>query len=244
MESYTLYLDEILPNTGAGLNYFCLAGILASEENYTNEIIPAINQIKNNIFDNTTVILHEADIRKAAVGTPYEVMRQEVKRKSYISQINEFFQEQNFHVLGVAIHEDQLKHLYPNLRDKYFIGLQVILENYVNFLERKNAIGNIIIESRNPKQDQQLQIHFHNLKATGTLFYEQYTLQKHLGTISFTLKADNIVGIQIADMIPNPLNRQLSGMKQKIPGLIEEINKKAYDGAIGENKRFGIKLIP
>nr|WP_179861033.1 DUF3800 domain-containing protein [Bacillus cereus] len=242
MESYTLYLDEILPN--AGLKYFCLAGILASEESYTKEIIPAVNQIKNEIFNNTTVILHEADIRKAMVGTPYEVMKQEVKRKAYISHINKLFQEQNFHVLGVAIHEDQLKHLYPNLRDKYFIGLQVILENYVNFLERKNAIGSIIIESRNPKQDQQLQNHFYNLKATGTLFYEQSTLQKHLGTINFTLKADNIIGIQIADMIPNPLNRQLSGMKQKIPGLIEEINKKSYDGSIGENQRFGIKLIP
>lgn len=242
MESYTLYLDEILPN--AGLKYFCLAGILVSEENYTNEVIPAINQIKNDIFGNTTVILHEADIRKATVGTPYEIMKQEAKRKAYISQVNKFFQEQNFHVLGVAIHEDQLKHLYPNVRDKYFIGLQVILENYINFLERKNAIGNIVIESRHPKQDQQLQIHFYNLKATGTLFYEQCTLQKHLGTISFPLKADNIIGIQIADMIPNPLNRQLSEMKQKIPGLIDEINKKAYDGSIGKDKRFGIKLIP
>ncbi|HDR7327125.1 TPA: DUF3800 domain-containing protein, partial [Bacillus toyonensis] len=177
-------------------------------------------------------------------NTPYEVMKKKENRVAYISKINELFQNQNFHVLGVAIHEQDLERLYPNLRDKYFISLQVILENYVNFLERNDGIGNIVIESRNPKQNQQLQNHFYNLKATGTLFYEQSVLQKHLGTISFPLKAENITGLQIADMIPNPLNRDLSGMEQKIPGLIKNIKQKVYDGLIGEHNRFGIKIIP
>lgn len=112
------------------------------------------------------------------------------------------------------------------MRDKYFISLHLILENFVNFLQRNDGKGNIIIESRNPTQDEQL--------------------QKHLGTVSFPVKQENIIGLQIADLIPNPLNRDLSEMPQKQDGLLELIKQKAYHGddTIQQEKRFGIKVIP
>lgn len=243
MDSYSLYLDEILPN--GPFKYFCLAGVVIKEDNYVEKVIPSINKIKNEVFGDTTVILHEQEIRKPERGTVFEIFKDEEVRNKYWNSVVDFFATENFNVFSVSIHQDELERIYPGMRDKYFISLQVILENFVHFLLRVNGKGNIMVESRNPSQNEQLQFHFHNLKANGTLFYEQRILQSHLGTISFPLKADNIIGLQIADMIPNPLNRELSEMKQKVPEpIIEAIKQKSYDGGIDQQQRFGIKIIP
>lgn len=242
MNLYHLYLDEILPSEH--FDYFCLAGIAVKENEYTNEMIPSINQLKEDIFGRTTVILHDYDLKRPKRNTEFEVMLDRSIAKQFWKRMQDLFRLGDFHTFSVCIHKQELKRMYPGMRDKYFISLQVILENYVNFLQRYNGKGNIIIESRNPKQDEQLQQHFHSLVATGTLFYESILLQKHLGTISFPLKAENIIGLQMADLIPNPLNRSLSHMKQKEDGLLELINQKAYNGGSDYANRFGHKIIP
>ncbi|MFD2446695.1 DUF3800 domain-containing protein [Bacillus sp. CGMCC 1.16607] len=242
MKSYILFLDEILPI--GNLQYFCLAGFAVEQDLYANKIIPEVNKLKQDLFGNTTVILHEAEICRPEKGTPYEIFRQAENRNYYWEKIKEIFQNHDVHILSASIHGQDLKLLYPTMRDKYFIGLQIILENYVNFLERHNGIGNVTIESRNQNQNEQLQGHFYNLQATGTLFYEPKLLQKHLGTISFPLKEENNIGLQLADMVPNSLNRDLSQAKQRTKGLINVIHSKAYDGLIKEKSRFGIKVIP
>jgi Protein of unknown function (DUF3800) len=242
MEPYTLFLDETLPI--GNLKYFCLAGFIVKEDVYKKEIIPEVNNLKQKFFNSTAVILHEVEIRKAAKGTPFEIFQDDQKRNEFWDNIKEIFKKYNIYILSASIHEKRLKNLYPTMRDKYSICLQVILENYVNFLERHDGVGNVVIESRNQTQNEQLQGHFHGLKVTGTLFYEPLELQKRLGTISFPLKEDNNVGLQLADMIPNPLNRHLSKAKQKIPGLMDIIHSKAYDGLINDKQRFGIKVIP
>lgn len=242
MKSYILFLDEILPI--GNLQYFCLAGFAVEQDLYANKIIPEVNKLKQDLFGNTTVILHEAEICRPEKGTPYEIFRKAENRNYYWEKIKEIFQSHDVHILSASIHGQDLKKLYPTMRDKYFIGLQIILENYVNFLERHNGIGNVTIESRNQNQNEQLQGHFYNLQATGTLFYEPRLLQKHLGTISFPLKEENNIGLQLADMVPNSLNRYLSQAKQRTKGLIDVIHGKAYDGLIKEKNRFGIKVIP
>lgn len=242
MDSHLLFLDEILPNHP--FQYFCLVGFSVRQDVYTSEIIPSVNKLKKEIFGSTDVILHEADIQRAQKDTPYAVFKDASTRKYYWDAIKDIFTTYNVNVFSASIHEQDLKKLYPNMRDKYFICLQIILENYVHFLEKHNGLGKITIESRNPVADQQLRTHYHVLQANGTLFYEDSVLQKHLSGIEFSLKEDNIVGLQLADTLPNSLNRKLSNMKQKTFGLIDVLNDKAYDGLLEQKDRFGIKIIP
>ena len=240
-KNYQLYLDEILPN--GPLEYFCLAGIAIEDTEYVNSLVPDIKRIKNEYFGNENIVLHDFDMKAKVSG--FRRLNNAAHRKGFWGEIQGQFQKHDFTVFSVCIHEKDLKALYPNMRDKYFISLQVIIENYVHFLHSKGATGNMFIESRTPKQDSQLQNHFHTLKATGTLFYENNALQDYLGTISFPSKGDNIIGLQIADLIPNPLNRELSSMKQKEDGLIDIIRSKAYQTShVTHSNRFGIKIIP
>lgn len=239
---YTLYLDEILPLDK--LKYFCLAGVIIEDGYYNAEIIPAIEQIKMNTFQTTSVILHEADIRRPTPGTPYMMVKSKSAREQYYSEINKFFDEKEFTIIGAALNTANALSIYPNHRDRYFVCLQIILENFAHFLMKNNGVGKIKIESRNRRQDDQLKRHFNSLvNSTGTLFYQPILLKKYIDSIDFPSKLSNEIGLQIADMIPNPLNRHLSEMKQVIPGLIDKIQAKTYDGTVQKVERFGMKIL-
>lgn len=248
MEKYSLYLDEIQP--GGHFDHFSLAGIAIKNRDYEHKIIPVVNKIKSDFFNgDTTIILHEKEIQSKKSGTPFEIFQQPEIRQKFWDEAKGVFSNHELFVFAVCIHEKESQHLYETHRDKYFISLQVILENYVHFLDKVNGKGDIFIESSDPnpyQKDEQLQYHYHHLKAHGTLFYDRRTIQRHLGTISFPLKADNIIGLQLADLIPNSLVRQLCSnpKKQRTYGLIDVIMSKAYDGFKDRSNRFGIKIIP
>ncbi len=57
------------------------------------------------------------------------------------------------------------------------------------------------------------------------------------------MKADNNVGIQIADFIPNPIARDLDGKPQRDLNILKEIKNASYDGNLSLINRFGIKKV-
>jgi len=248
VSNYTLYLDEINPNFQ--YKYFCLAGVAMSDQYFAGVVDPEIKRIKQNIFGDITVNLHIKDIRDAEKETPYQVLGKELSptRVQFWHDINRLFTTAKGHmyVFGVAVHGRNFPRFYPDTgRDRYFVALQVIMENYVHFLNNVNGFGNILIEQRESTQNDALQQHFYTLKALGTLFYDPLTIQKRLGSIKFSSKADNNSAIQIADMVTGTINRNYSTMgDKKVHNFMGSITENRYDGNIGKPERFGIKVIP
>lgn len=243
MKTYYLFLDEVTPNTN--FNYFSLAGFIIESSNYQNKIIPLVNNIKNTIFGTDDIILHEIDIRKEE--EPFTVMKNEQQRKQFWKMMSDLFVEPDLiTTIGVAIDCTEYKRIYntPYSSKEYNVALQVLMENFTHFLEKNNGKGSVFIESRNPTEDKRLQNHYHILLANGSLFFDKDVLQKRLGPISFPIKADNNIGLQIADFIPNPLARECGKRRQKNPNLFSEIKSKLYDGEVGLPNRFGLKVIP
>lgn len=244
MSNYFLFLDESKPNHI--YKHFCLGGCIIKQEDYYNHIIPNIEVIKQNVFGNTSVILHEVDIRNAQNGQ-YRILKNKKKREEFWNLMNLFFKNNQFiSTVCVSINTHEYGRIYnsPYRNDEYLIALQVVLENFVHFLEIKNGTGSIYVESRNPTDDTKLGNHYHLIKANGTLFFDKNVFQRRLNTISFPLKTDNNVGLQIADFIPNPITRFCSGMNQRNYSLYDVITAKFYDGGVGLTDRFGLKQIP
>ncbi|MGY3663261.1 MAG: hypothetical protein ACXAHE_05235 [Roseburia sp. 1XD42-69] len=77
----------------------------------------------------------------------------------------------------------------------------------------------------------------------GTLFLGSKLMQKHLRCISFPLKLDNNIGLQLADFIPNPVARDFQGMAQRDLNIFTDIKNKAYNGNIDRDDRFGLKKV-
>lgn len=246
MEQYSLFLDEIY--SGGHFDYFCLAGIIVKTEDYKRNVIPELENVKRKFFKgDTSVVLHAKKIQDRKSDTPFSVFQDRDVTKEFWEDSKKLLSKHDIRGLAVAVNEEELKKMYPGVRNIYFSALQVIVENFVHFLESVDGVGTITVESTNPAPeqfDEQLSQHFHHIKANGTLFYDRRIIQRRLGAISFPLKEDNIIGLQLADLIPNTLNRKLCGYKLKTYGLIDVFEKIAYDGFCDKKDRFGIKVIP
>ncbi len=168
MNEYYLFLDESKPNTN--FKNFTLAGYAISKEEYENRLKPELLSIKKECFGNEQIILHEIDIRKAKgefVGRTRE------QYKLFFQKIKELFKKVELHVLAVSINIDDFEQLYGNEETNqiYYISLQLLMENYNHFLISNNACGSVYLESTDSGSNTTLQNLFHQLKATGTLFY-------------------------------------------------------------------------
>lgn len=141
---------------------------------------------------------------------------------------------------------DEYKKIYNDmdLNDEYYIVLQIALENYVHFLRSNNAKGQVYIEGINITDDARLRNTYHKIIANGTLYYNQNAFQDRLLNINFLIKADNNIGLQLADFVPGTLNRKCNSLKPKEPTILPLIESSLYDGGHGLEKRFGFKILP
>ena len=57
------------------------------------------------------------------------------------------------------------------------------------------------------------------------------------------IKADNIIGLQVADFIPNVMARHALQKKQKNFSILDGIVERLYDGGVELKERFGNKII-
>lgn len=93
MKKYYLFLDESKPF--GILKYFCLGGCIIEESVYNNEIIPMINNLKNKVFGDLNVNLHECEIRDADVP-PYNILKDFYKKKEFWDGMIYIFSNTNF----------------------------------------------------------------------------------------------------------------------------------------------------
>lgn len=241
---YNLYLDECYAHN---FHHFCLAGLIIEQDTYENEVRPALNTLKQQLFGTTEIVLHHSELSRPT--SQFAVMKNVENRKAYEKGISDILLLEHVHGLAVAVHEKNALSLYPKMKDSYNIAFQLIVENFVNFLERNNAKGNIIMESRNPTEDRSLINKYNGLKFTGTLFYHADVLHDHLGEINFYLKAENSAGLQLADILPLIINRDLKGSHCKHPLILKSVKEIMCHSSINPeeaflSERFGLKKIP
>ena len=93
------------------------------------------------------------------------------------------------------------------------------------------------------QSDFELYQHYEMIKENGTLFLSSQLMKKHLQCISFPLKLDNNIGLQLADFVPNPVARDFQGTEQRELNIFTEIKDKSYNGNIDRNDRFGLKKV-
>ena len=241
MDEYLLFLDECMAI--GPLRYFCLAGYIISREEYTNHMIPMVNALKQKTFGKTDIVFHEKDIRD--LSGDFKCLSDKVARDSFWNGILSILKDSTISTVGAVVSTDIATIVYKSdfLNSNYSIALHSLLENYVYFLERNNAKGSVIIESTNETADGRLRNLYHTIISDGTLFINRNAFQKYLTTIAFHIKQDNNNGLQMADFIPNAVNRRISGLKPKPYSTIDIIEAKLYDGHVGMKERFGLKVI-
>lgn len=240
MNEFYLFLDESKPNTN--FNNFTLGGIIVEKQVYEKLVKPAVKEIKKECFDDSEIILHEIDIR--GKKREFSEITRETQEK-FFEKLKELFKKDYFSVMAVSVNMEKLDELYhaDSRNTEYYIALQILLENFNHFLINNDGLGRIYLESTDPGNDQRLQNLYYRLLSTGTLYYKKECLQKRLVTMDFGIKSENIIGLQIADFIPNALARETLGKRQKPFSILDEIKAALYDGKINRADKFGFKKI-
>ena len=97
-------------------------------------------------------------------------------------------------------------------------------------------------------QNAKIRKRYEIIKNTGTMFYPAKSINKRIKGIEFKNKTDNIIGLQVADFVPNAIGRHIlkkSYNDNKQRNVYYPIlESKIYDGCVGNINRFGIKKIP
>jgi hypothetical protein len=189
-------------------------------ETYRTRFQPALEQLKQQHFPHSPdepVILHRKEIINCS--GPFWRLRQPLRQQAFNMALLQFLHDQDYLLITVVI--DKKAHverygvaaLHP-----YHHCLAALLERYCAFLNRFNAQGDVMAESRGGTEDSQLKAAYQNLYHSGTHIHDVSYFQRVLTSKELKLKhkSANVAGLQVADLLAYPGKQHILGQAGRI----------------------------
>jgi Protein of unknown function (DUF3800) len=213
---FRLFIDEFGHQDLKGSDdpdqqYLGLTGIVMDEAYASGTFTGELNKIKANIFGRDDFPLHRRDILRAQIE-PYRILNDPKIRTAFDLSLVHLIEESHYKVITVIIDKKLHKHTYSVWRfHPYHYCMTCLLERYVLMLEGLNAVGDVMVESREKIDNIRLAKAYRYFYKKGTPNLNQDRIKRRLSSVEIKIKrkADNIAGLQMADMIANPSCREL-----------------------------------
>jgi hypothetical protein len=215
---YRIYIDEVgNPDLESSENpnhrFLSLTGIVL-ELNYVKSVLhPQMEALKSKYFDyhpDEPIVLHRKEIVNAL--PPFQNLRDPAVRTRFDADLLSFLRSWQYIVISVCLDKKKHKETYTAWRyDPYHYCLAILLERYTLFLERVNAHGDAMAESRGGKEDRRLKESFHRLCMKGTDYIHADIFQKTLTSrqLKVKSKANNVSGLQLSDLLAHPSRNEI-----------------------------------
>lgn len=232
---YRLYIDEFGTDDLTCLDqenhrYLSLTGVIVHLDHVDAVLNPLIREIKNSIFEcdpDERIHLHRSDIvrRKKVFGQ----LNDNAKRERFDGMVLTMFGNVEFKVVTVVIDKFEMtRRKHWQQQHPYHYLLEILVEKYVQFLDRHGTIGDIMPEARQGKKDKHLQDEFTQIWGNGTRFLGADRIQNRLKakSLKFRRKTDNISGLQLCDMLAHPSHlfvRQQNGHEVNLSKFANQI---------------------
>lgn len=234
--------------------YLLICGVLIEQEYYKYFFQPELESIKKSNFNydpDEPLILHREDI----IGKrgKYWILRYHEREKKFNEDILNFIKKHDYRIISVLIDKkSHIERYRESAYHPYHYCLTAILERYCGFLNYINAVGDVMAESRGKNEDNELKNEYINIYNRGTQFRKPGFFRNVLTSkeIKIKQKKSNIAGLQISDIIANPIRKQIlfeKGIIDEFKGFSKDIcdaivgkfNKHMYSGKIdGYGKIF------
>ncbi len=210
MADYILFLDEA--NVTSTNPFFCLGGIIIKRDEYENTLIPAVNDLKIKYFSNTSILFHYTDMKKNKGD--FGIFLDGDIRSDFWHEFNKMLNGIHFVTIGTYLEYKTFQEAFKPVKNKHYaVAFIDLMNNYVTYLKEQRAMGSIILESRQWKENADIQKVFHNILINGTNLYSPEECSRYLSTIGFIVKKDNCAGLQIADFVPDSFMRNINNSK-------------------------------
>ena len=215
---YRIYVDEVgNPDLRSSDNpnhrFLSLTGVIIELDYVSTTLNPQMESLKSNFFQShpdDPVIFH----RKEMMNTkpPFTKLSNTDVRKAFDEQLLKLMKSWEYSVISVCLDKKTHKEIYKTWRyDPYHYCLAVLMERFVFFLNNKKCNGDALAESRGGKEDVRLKKSYTRLWEQGSEWVEPLRFQNVLTSkqLKVKTKANNISGLQLADLIAHPSRNEI-----------------------------------
>jgi len=198
---------------------FVLCGCIFDEEQY-EEVVKKLNQLKIEFFGTDKIIFHTLEMTRPSKYKQNKFAKLIVAefRREFYKALNKFLEEIDFVLVSCTIKKSaHLEKYGAAALDPYLLSFNILLDEFIADL-RGGEKGKIIAEKRNDNLDNQLELAWLNLKINGTENIKGSDIKEKIETLSMIPKSANEAGLQIADLVANPIGRHILEIKKTEPG--------------------------
>jgi Protein of unknown function (DUF3800) len=259
--TFRLYVDEVGNDDMGHVNderhrFLSLSGVAMDQDYARDHATPALNALKAILKHDPDqqVILHRKDImNKRGV---FGCLNDAEICKTFDAEMEKILTEMQYPVITVVI--DKLRMLaqeHWTEKHPYHYLMKILVEKYVQWLERQKTVGDIVPEMRRGKKDAALQRAFNSVRIWGSDYVNAKRIKAAIPSkqLKFRSKDHNVTGLQICDLIAHPSHiavRQAQGHEiqagpfgQKIIPILRD---KKYDRSPwnGNIIGYGMKYLP
>lgn len=239
-KKYVMFIDETGDsNLSIKDQPFTLTGVIFEYKYSVNEngkdsfLKSEINKFKLKSFGRLDLALHLVDISNG--GKEFSSFSK-TERKKFYNEMPRFLQCLEFSIVSITIDKGKLETYYEPSKEPYIVAFTHVLQNFCSFISMSNVeSARIVIEGRDDASNLKIQKAFFDVFNNGTthLNIEKELRDKIKGFI-ISKKNDPVYqsGLEIADIVCNPLSRVRRGLVEADPKCM----KKGEYGV--ENKIF------
>ena len=240
-----LFLDESGDHNLAKIDpqypLFVLGGVIADKEYAEGEMQEAISDFKLRLFGRDDLILHTAGITRNRNG--FERLKDTTFRERFYRELNELMVALDYRVVACVIRKQvHLSRYGLAAVDPYLLSLDILVERVCMDIGEIPKSGMIIAEKRGPTLDRQLELAWLNLRIQGTQYMQAVQIDRRIQALTLRDKAENIAGLQLADLVVTPIGRRVLGKSIKEDYQI--IESKFRRNWRGEVTGYGLVVLP
>lgn len=240
-----LFLDESGDHNLAKIDpqypLFVLGGVIADKDYAEGEMEVAVSDFKLRLFGRDDIILHTSDITRNRNG--FQRLKETAFRGQFYRELNELMRSLDYRVVACVIRKQAHLSTYGLAAlDPYLLSLDILIERFCMDIGGIPKSGMIIAEKRDPTLDRQLELAWLNLRIQGTQYMQAVEIDRRIRALTLRDKAENIAGLQLADLVVTPIGRRVLGKSIKEDyGIIES---KFRHNWRGEVERYGLVVLP
>lgn len=220
---------------------FVLGGIIVDQDYAEGELDREVRAFKRELFGREDLILHTADITRNRLG--FERMIEPEFRARFYERLNTLMRGLRYQVVACVIRkEEHLRAYGVAALDPYLLSLDILVERFCLEIGDVAGGGMIVAERRGPTLDHQLELAWLNLKVQGTRFLQAKAIERRVLGLNLREKAENIAGLQLADLVATPVGRFVLGKTVKED--FEIVKAKFRRNQKGQYEGYGLVVLP
>ena len=239
---YIIYVDESGDHSLSSIDpqypVFCLSFCVFHKQVYSEQVTPAIRNLKFATFGHDMVVLHERDIRKkrGAFSTVGKTVRDD-----FMHNLTTIIDHADFTLVAVVIDKRNLAARYVHPAHPYHLSMEFGLERLYRFLRHNgqaDKLTYVVCESRGKKEDVELELEFRRIQGGDNYFRIALPFD-----IIIVDKKTNSEGLQLADLTARPIGNSV--LRPGQPNRARDIlDGKFYRDGAGRVNGFGLKVFP